>query len=53
VIDYYSMRVVVNGSGGKDITDLCREDSRDMFHRAFDIQGAIATVDVLNIDDDL
>lgn len=24
-----------------------------MFHRAFDIQGAITTVDVINIDDDL
>jgi hypothetical protein len=47
------MRVVVNGGGGKDITHLCREDSGDVFHRAFDIQGAITTVNVLNIDDDL
>jgi hypothetical protein len=47
------MRVILDGGCGEDITYLCREDSGDMFHRAFDIEGAIPTVDVLNIDDDL
>ncbi len=47
------MRVIVDSGCGEDITYLCREDSRDMFYRPFDIEGAIPTVDVLNIDDDL
>jgi hypothetical protein len=47
------MRVIVNSGSGEDITDLCRENSGDMLHRALDIQGAITAVNVLNVDDDL
>jgi hypothetical protein len=47
------VRVIIDRGRGKDITDLCREDSGDMFHRAFDIQGTIAAVDVIDVDDDL
>jgi len=47
------MGVIVNGSIGKHITYLCREDPRDMLHRSFDIEGAITTMDALDIDDDL
>jgi hypothetical protein len=47
------VRVIVYSGCGEDITHFCGENSGDMFHRAFNIQSAIAAVDIIDVDNDL